>query len=514
MYTYQNPAFLTKSEVYRLIFSNRDKLTLGEVRKIKNTLIGENPNKMADDFVNLLRNEKRNRNGNLEIVWLTTNVVRDSVVETVQEDLNSWKRENDWSMNIEFIPIDKHALDSVIYDVEHGYIPYTGKKLLKLEAGNWMETDWQETGLYSVICNVNVNDILKWFFSTKDIDNFLQKNVREFLGEASKINKEIGKSYANDPMWFWYKHNGVIIFADNVRIDSSRMQLVLRNPQIVNGGQTLKSLFSRFLRSNRKDNGAKVLLRVFRFPYEDTKTYKRSIDIIGALNTQNKIKASDLRSTDPRQVGLERLFKEFGYRYLRKRSKEAKSSTYSVTMTNLALRYYVCKKNAPQEGVRGNVEELFEEEKKYSDIFNETAINSDLSDNHIVFNFATCWRIDQILVKDTKKNLLKRDIEYFRYTRWYVLSDCYSKVMEWKKDNFDMGWQAWTDFIDSPRFRKVITDYSRTAFKVGREIIPKHDEPSIFFKTKQAVNKFSSKVTKRDFLASINKGFKMFLNEY
>jgi hypothetical protein len=29
VYTYQNPAFLTKSEVYRLIFSNRDKLTLG-----------------------------------------------------------------------------------------------------------------------------------------------------------------------------------------------------------------------------------------------------------------------------------------------------------------------------------------------------------------------------------------------------------------------------------------------------------------------------------------------------
>ena len=28
MYTYQNPAFLTKSEAYRLIFSNRDKLTL------------------------------------------------------------------------------------------------------------------------------------------------------------------------------------------------------------------------------------------------------------------------------------------------------------------------------------------------------------------------------------------------------------------------------------------------------------------------------------------------------
>ena len=133
--------------------------------------------------------------------------------------------------------------------------------------------------------------------------------------------------------------------------------------------------------------------------------------------SQNKIKASDLRSTDPRQVRLERLFKELEYRYLRKRSKDAKSSTYSVTMTNLALRYHVCKKNAPQEGVRGNVEQLFEEESKYNNIFNETAINSDLSNNHVVFNFATCWRVDQILVKDAKKNLPQRDVEYFRYTR-------------------------------------------------------------------------------------------------
>lgn len=42
-------------------------------------------------------------------------------------------------MGIDFVAVDKHGLDSVIYDVKHGYIPYTGKKVLKLEDGQWMK---------------------------------------------------------------------------------------------------------------------------------------------------------------------------------------------------------------------------------------------------------------------------------------------------------------------------------------------------------------------------------------
>jgi len=77
----------------------------------------------------------------------------------------------------------------VIYDVKHGYIPYTGKQILKLEQGQWIETTWEETGVRSVVCTVGVNDTLKWFNISDDVDRFLQKNVREFLGETSKINK-------------------------------------------------------------------------------------------------------------------------------------------------------------------------------------------------------------------------------------------------------------------------------------------------------------------------------------
>ena len=484
---------------------------LDEIRKIKNTLHSKNPNKKADEFVNLLRRDIVNKDAILEILWLTTNIVEKSAIDEIQSDLDLWRKQNGWLLGIDFITIDKHDLENIIYDVKHGYIPYTGKKILKLEQGQWMETTWEETGVYSVVCTVNINDILKWFSNSNEIERFLQKNVREFLGEASKINKVIGKSYLDAPTWFWYKHNGVIIFADNLNIDKTKMELVLRNPQIVNGGQTLKALFLVYNKNNRCNNYAKVILRIYRLPYLDTETYKRSIEIISALNSQNKINPSDLRSTDPRQVRLEQLFERIGsgYKYLRKRSKEAKSGRYSITTRNLALRYYVCKKNAPHEGVRGNIEELFEEDTKYNEIFDENAINRELNEIHISIKYITVWNIDQILQK-AKSNLPKRDNEYFLYTKWFVLVDIYRKLIEWKQNKFDLGWQSWIEFIEHHQFEKAILSYSHHAFKIGREIIPKLEEPKSFFRKTEAVKKFSQRMSKRNFESLMNKAYEGF----
>ncbi len=382
-----------------------------------------------------------------------------------------------------------------------------------MEQNQWIEETREETGVYSLVCTINLNDILKWFTTSDKIDLFLQKNVREFVGDT-KINKSIGKSYLDFPVWFWYKHNGIIIFVDNLHIDKTKMEIVLRNPQIVNGGQTLKSLFKTYDKNNRNDNNAKVLIRIYRLPYEDTETYKRSIEIISALNSQNKINPSDLRSTDPRQVKLEKLFETIGcgYKYIRKRSKDTKSSRYSITMRNLSLRYHVCKKNVPQEGVRGNVEELFEEDTKYDEIFDEIAINKEMSGSHVTINYLTCWNIDQILQK-VEKQIPQRDQEYFQYTKWFVLADIYRKIIEWKQKRFNLGWQRWTNFIESTEFEKAIFDYSYSSFRIGREIIPAREEARSFFKTKEAVGKFGSKVSIRNFESTFNKALTKFQRE-
>ena len=468
-----------------------------ELQKLKNTLTRENLNRDAADFVNGLKRDSSNKTALLEILWLTTHVVDNSLREQIQHELDEFRKSSKWSMGIDFVVVDKHALESVIYDVKHGFVPYTGKKILKLESHQWMETLWEDTGVYSVVCTVGVNGLLKWFRSSDDVSKFLQKNVREFLGEK-KINRQIAKSYLESPTWFWYKHNGVIIFADNVTIDRDNLQVTLRNPQVVNGGQTLNSLYLAYDKKGRPNNTAKVLLRIYRLPYEDTETYERSIEIISALNSQNKIDASDLRSTDPRQVRLEQLMNRVGdgYSYIRKRSKDARAGKYHISMRNLALLYWVCKKNMPHEGVRGNTEELFEEQTKYDEVFNESAINRDLGSGHVVLNYVAVWALDQLLFK---VELPSRDLEFWKYTRWFVLADVYRKLAAWRELRFTLGWHEWVEFVDSDYFVRTVNKYVQSTFRIARGIIPRREETRTFFRKADTVTKFTRKTSPRKF---------------
>ena len=330
---------------------------------------------------------------------------------------------------------------------------------------------------------------------------YLQKNVREFLGEK-KINRGISKSYLGSPTWFWYKHNGIIIFADNLSIDRTSLQLTLRNPQVVNGGQTLTALFMAYDKNGRRDNPSKVLVRIYRLPYEDKETYQRSIDIIAALNSQNKIEPSDLRSTDPRQVRLEELLRRLDYGYIRKRSKDAKASRYQISMRNLALLYYACKKNLPHEGVRGNTEELFEEQSKYDEVFDESAINRELGSGHVALSYITVWVLDQLLMRVELPN---RDAEYWKYSRWFVLWDVYRKLGDWRGTRFSLSWQDWVEFLNSDHFKRAAERYSQVLFKAAREIIPRREEARKFFRRADTKARFEGRTRSRMFRSLMTK---------
>lgn len=486
---------------------------MNEINKIRNTISGENQNKQAQEFINALKRETGNEKAALEIVFVTTNKVKETIQKDVQRNLEEWQKKEKWAIVIDFVVKDKFGLENTIIDIEHGFVPQTGKRTLKLEEGQWIEHISTDTGVYSIICSVYVNDLLSWFGSSNEINNSLQKNVREFLGEAGKISNNISDSYESDPDWFWYKHNGIIIFADSMNIDRNTKRLTLRNPQVVNGGQTISSLFRTYDKNQRKENSSKVLLRVYRLPYDQTETYKISIDIISALNSQNKINPSDLKSTDPRQVMLERLFNNLGYTYFRKRSKEAKSSQNNVTMRNLALLAYVCRKNSPRAGVTGNIEEIFETEEKYNVTFPEEHIKKDLtySSNHVVMDYLIIWNIDQTL-KTTKRDLPLKDQEEFKFKKWYVLADVYGKLENWHKSK-SFSWKKFSDFIDSSEFYDAVYQYSKSAFKIATEILPRNEEAINYYKTKTAENRFFSKTNPIDFERLIEKKYVKWEND-
>jgi hypothetical protein len=512
-----NTYYIIQSKYHENSQRESEKAILDELYKIEKTLIGENPNKYAVEFVNALRRDLQNSKAYLEIIWLTTNEVPENTKKETQTVFSKIIGKNRWEINTDINFIDRYSLESVIYDIKHGYVPHTGKKELLLESGEYMSLSKDCNSIEAVVCNIKAIEILKWFNSSDDISIYLQKNVRESVGDKSPINKALRESFKTTPSLFWYKHNGIIVFVDWFDLNQHEHKITIRNPQIVNGGQTITQLFKAYDENRAINNPTKLLVRIYRLPYEDAETYKRSIDIITALNSQNKIKASDLHSTDPCQVMLENRFDELGlsFRYFRKRSEKEKkvSSWHNILMVKLAMYYHVCEYNKPDEGVTGNVELYFEEEKRYHESFPEKMIRRPIiSLDHIVFKYIDCWYLYFFANRFLHDELSKKQQELFSYVMWFVLVDAYQQQKLWKERYFEEGWREWTSFIDTSEYGNAIIKYMKLRYPKYLSLIPKNEqEPRNYLKSLDARKKFlKNSGNQVAFKKELNKGIELY----
>ena len=152
-------------------------------------------------------------------------------------------------------------------------------------------------------------------------------------------------------------------------------------------------------------------MRAYRLPYEDTETYQRSIEIIAALNSKTQLRR--LISLYRSAAGSDRAVAggRRGRMVHSEAIREAKASLNNILMKHLAPVYHVCKSGAPHDGVRGNVEEMFEEKSKYEDAFDEREINKELGNNHVVVNYITAWVLHNRLTQ-MRSDLPRRDEEF------------------------------------------------------------------------------------------------------
>jgi hypothetical protein len=476
-----------------------------EIDKIFNTIIGENPNKRAADFINSLGNNLKNPNMTVQIDWLTTNTIPDRTKEEVEKHIESLTNKHNITAKFEFWPIDKEQLTKHILDYHYKFIPLTGRKTLSFE-GNHIPFDNKNAGIEAVLCIIKITEILKWFKDVNDIDNYLQKNVRGFIGgeEASEsINHKIANSFTTEPDLFWYKHNGIIIFADSIKIKDS--EVILQNPQIVNGGQTITTICKEWYKNNKPNQNAYVIVRLYKQSYVDPKTPKKTIEIISALNSQNYINTSDLKSNDLVQVMIERKLQECDHEYIRKRKKFAKSGDYKIKMVDLAKVFYCCSSGRPDISARGNVELLFENQSYYDSIFNMKAIQKELSLDHIIVKYITSWHIYNVKKEFGAKSKAER--EYFRWTQYYVLFDVYQKMQKWIEENPQISLDDWLDFIQSKYFSNAIGSYAKPLIRIFTNMLPKNEEPSKYFRSKKAVEDFMEQSKSQKFDRFLSKEF-------
>lgn len=468
------------------------------VQEIIDTLNATTPPARSASFVNQLKLALSEERARLEIVLLTTDTVTREASEAGQELLARYREQGDHAIGIDFDIMDKLRLEGTINDVRHGYIPFTGKQVLDLKPDEYIKYTNVETNLDAYVCIVRIADMLRWFTDRSQVKKFVQKNVRDFLGEKQTVNLKITDSYKNEPELFWYKHNGIIIFANDVQLDRVAHKLTLRNPQIVNGAQTISALFREYENDRREENAAEILVRVYLLPYEHSDN--TSLDIIEGLNSQNTIQSSDLKSNDPRQVRIQELMKTCGYEYLRKRSKENRASNLKIPMNKIALPYHIYLKNAPHIAALGRREGIFEDAREYERVFSVRAIERELnSSTHRIIDYITIWRMYRALAEIPMSK--KKRKAYFKYSQFHILVDACKKLAQWRTDNFSGNYQDWLNLIASERFAREITKYYEIGLKTSIKIIPKTEKNDVrgYYRKPATNTKFTSKMKQSEF---------------
>jgi hypothetical protein len=162
-------------------------------------------------------------------------------------------------------------------------------------------------------------------------DDLFSKNVRYFLkgkrneesGPSGKMREtlkgmcvsENGKTI--EPELFAFLHNGVTIFARDVRIEQGSDAAQVREPFVLNGCQTIKTGFIFLCDSKIKSRIDLERWKRVKLPLRVITTRDEELirQITVSNNRQNRMSASALHANDPEQVILAERFKRQGVFY-------------------------------------------------------------------------------------------------------------------------------------------------------------------------------------------------------
>lgn len=161
------------------------------------------------------------------------------------------------------------------------------------------------------------------------------KNVRFSLGK-NKINTEIIETANAEPDNFYFYNNGITITCNSFKFKESISVIRVDHPQIINGAQTVDSLYSAYLsRINKQKRklgssaeAEKVVndefdrIRVmFRIIQSDSHESPFAIKVIKYNNSQNSIQIRDFYANKKEQVELQKKLSDLGYFYEIKRGE-------------------------------------------------------------------------------------------------------------------------------------------------------------------------------------------------
>jgi len=201
-------------------------------------------------------------------------------------------------------------------------------------------------------------------------DRLLERNIRRYLGlTGNRVNEGVADTLRDGEQRpnFYFYNNGITIICTQFRHNALRQEdtsVQIEGLQIVNGGQTSKTVQQVVQEMGPEVGEAQVLVRIYELAQDDTNIVQ---SITYATNSQNPVDLRDLKSNDPRQIRLSQALAELGYSYRRQRSDQVASGR-EITSVNVAESVLAVWKRRPHQA-RFNVTEHFG--KLYEIIFTE-----------------------------------------------------------------------------------------------------------------------------------------------
>lgn len=140
----------------------------------------------------------------------------------------------------------------------------------------------------------------------------LDMNVRVFLSARGKVNKGIRDTINNEPDMFCAYNNGITVFARELEFetvdDGSNGIVKAKDFQIINGGQTIASLFHT--KKKKKADLSRISVPMKIVVVNDPEKVGTLVPRISEYsNTQNKVSLADLAANDPPHPELHEISK-------------------------------------------------------------------------------------------------------------------------------------------------------------------------------------------------------------
>lgn len=311
-------------------------------------------------------------------------------------------------------------------------------------------------------------------------NSILKYNPRSYLEfEGQKVNDQIRETILNESTnEFALFNNGITMLSDetyfNERIgQKNKAQLIVKNPQIINGGQTaytLSKIFEENLNKNYEEifRDKEVLLKVITLLNNDVSTSSLNMkiklidDISDATNRQTAVVPADRFSNENFHVLLQKaVFNRFGILYERKRGEFADGISQNflkitdIIERNLFFRILFAS--------RGEINKAAERK-----LFLSYYLKDDLSTNTKkldLFYFSyLCFK--KIVEDDPNVNRKYRDL----YGKIFIMTKKYKpeNVEDFQESinsnyaSFLDEWQDFLNFMSSNTSRVNLTYFDRT----------------------------------------------------